>query len=90
MASPNHYPSTRMQDHAWFAGLLVLYSFVELSFNHRMLELTAGVLSARDLDGLQFWGRLIAGLALACSCFAGWICAWLFAGRPCWSVLLWV
>jgi len=65
MASTNHYPSTRMQDHAWFAGLLVLYSFVELSFNHRMLELTEGLLSARDLDGLQFWGRLIAGFGFS-------------------------
>ena len=61
MANPSHYSSARMQDRAWFALLLVAYSFVELSFNHRMLELTEVALSAGDLDGLQFWGRLIAG-----------------------------
>ena len=65
MASPNHYLPARMQDHAWFAGLLVLYSFVELSFNHRMLELTEVALSVGDLDGLQFWGRLIAGFGFS-------------------------
>jgi hypothetical protein len=54
-----------MQDHAGFAALLVAYSFVELSFNHRMLELTEVVLSTSDLDGLQFWSRIIAGFGLS-------------------------
>jgi hypothetical protein len=54
-----------LQDQAWFAGVLVLYAVVELSFNHRMLELTDVVLSNSDLDGLQFWGRVIAGFGLS-------------------------
>ena len=54
-----------LQDQAWFAGVLVLYALVELSFNHRMLELTDVVLSNSDLDGLQFWGRVIAGFGLS-------------------------
>jgi len=65
MASPNLHPPARLQDHAGFAALLVAYSFVELSFNHRMLELTEVVLSAGDWDGLQFWGRAIAGFGLS-------------------------
>lgn len=65
MANPNHYASARMQNRAWFALLLVAYSFVELSFNHRMLELTEVVLSTGDVDGLQFWGRIIAGIGLS-------------------------
>jgi hypothetical protein len=54
-----------LQDQAWFAGVLVLYALVELSFNHRMLELTDVVLSNSDLDGVQFWGRIIAGFGLS-------------------------
>jgi hypothetical protein len=65
MFSPTPHPPARMQDHAWFAVLLVAYAFVELSFNHRMLELTEVLLSADDLDGLEFWGRTIAGFGLS-------------------------
>ena len=54
-----------LQDQAWFAAVLVMYALVELSFNHRMLELTDVVLSNPDLDGLQFWGRVIAGFGLS-------------------------
>ena len=61
------HPTTpvSLQDQAWFAGVLVLYALVELSFNHRMLELTDVVLSNSDLDGVQFWGRIIAGFGLS-------------------------
>ena len=58
-------PPVSLQDQAWFAGVLVLYALVELSFNHRMLELTDVVLSNSDLDGVQFWGRIIAGFGLS-------------------------
>ena len=58
-------PTVSLQDQAWFAGVLVLYALVELSFNHRMLELTDVVLSNSDLDGVQFWGRIIAGFGLS-------------------------
>ena len=54
-----------LQDQAWFAAVLVMYALVELSFNHRMLELTDVVLSNPDLDGLQFWCRVIAGFGLS-------------------------
>ena len=58
-------PPVSLQDQAWFAGVLVLYALLELSFNHRMLELTDVVLSNSDLDGVQFWGRIIAGFGLS-------------------------
>jgi len=64
--SPSTFPNAaRLQDQIWFALVLVIYALVELAFNHRMLELTGGVLSNQDLDGLQFWGRLIAGFGLS-------------------------
>ena len=65
MKQPQPNPSVSLQDQAWFAGVLVLYALVELSFNHRMLELTDVVLSDKDLDGVQFWGRIIAGFGLS-------------------------
>ena len=45
MTIPKPLPPVSLQDQAWFAGVLVLYALVELSFNHRMLELTDVVLS---------------------------------------------
>jgi hypothetical protein len=65
MTRPQATPPVSLQDQAWFAGVLVLYALVELSFNHRMLELTDVVLSNSDLDGVQFWGRIIAGFGLS-------------------------
>ena len=65
MSIPKPLPPVSLQDQAWFAGVLVLYALVELSFNHRMLELTDVVLSNSDLDGVQFWGRIIAGFGLS-------------------------
>ena len=65
MTIPKPLPPVSLQDQAWFAGVLVLYALVELSFNHRMLELTDVVLSNSDLDGVQFWGRIIAGFGLS-------------------------
>ena len=65
MKQPHPQPPVSLQDQAWFAGVLVLYALVELSFNHRMLELTDVVLSDKDLDGVQFWGRIIAGFGLS-------------------------
>ena len=65
MTRPQPNPPVSLQDQAWFAGVLVLYALVELSFNHRMLELTDMVLSNSDLDGVQFWGRIIAGFGLS-------------------------
>ncbi len=65
MTTPKPLPPVSLQDQAWFAGVLVLYALVELSFNHRMLELTDVVLSNSDLDGVQLWGRIIAGFGLS-------------------------
>ena len=65
MSIPKPLPTVCLQDQAWFAGVLVLYALVELSFIHRMLELTDVVLSNSDLDGVQFWGRIIAGFGLS-------------------------
>lgn len=66
-AVPSTAPPSKanLQDQVWFALVLVVYALVELSFNHRMLELTDVVLSNPDLDGLQFWGRVIAGFGLS-------------------------
>ena len=54
MTNTEPKPPVSLQDQAWFAAVLVLYALVELSFNHRMLELTDVVLSDKDLDGVQF------------------------------------
>ena len=73
MSIPKPLPTVSLQDQAWFAGVLVLYALVELSFNHRMLELTDVVLSNSDLDGVQFWGRIIAGFGLSMLLLLRWL-----------------
>lgn len=52
----------------WFLGLLAGYSVLELSFNHRLLDLAGGValpVSAADLLDIEIWARVVSGLGLA-------------------------
>jgi hypothetical protein len=64
-SSINH-PSLTLQP--WFLFLLACYTVLELSFNHRLLEL-AGDLQLRtttaQLDDIEIWGRVVSGLGLA-------------------------
>jgi len=52
----------------WFLFLLAAYTVLELSFNHRLLEL-AGDLSLNtttvQLNDIEIWGRIVSGLGLA-------------------------
>lgn len=52
----------------WFLILLACYTVLELSFNHRLLDL-AGDLQWRantvHLDDMEVWGRVVSGLGLA-------------------------
>ena len=52
----------------WFLILLACYTVLELSFNHRLLEL-AGDLQLRvttvQLSDIEIWGRVVSGLGLA-------------------------
>jgi hypothetical protein len=52
------------QKNPWFLALLTLYTLVELSFNHRLLEFAGQAFDRDDLDGLEFWGRCISGCGL--------------------------
>jgi hypothetical protein len=64
-SSVNH-PSLTLQP--WFLFLLACYTVLELSFNHRLLEL-AGDLQLRattaQLNDIEIWGRVVSGLGLA-------------------------
>ena len=49
-------------------GLLAAYAVLELSFNHRLLELSATMLSdpgATRLRDMEIWARVVSGLGLA-------------------------
>ena len=52
----------------WFLALLAGYAVLELSFNHRLLDL-AGDLQLNStptqLHDIELWGRLVSGLGLA-------------------------
>jgi len=52
----------------WFLTLLACYTVLELSFNHRLLEL-GGHLQLRvtpvQLKDIEIWGRVVSGLGLA-------------------------
>lgn len=52
----------------WFLGLLVLYALFELSFNHRLLQLSGGLqvdASAEHWQHLELWARVLSGVGLA-------------------------
>ena len=60
--------STSLPSQPWFLFLLAAYAVLELSFNHRLLELTGGMLSGVDaaqLHAMELWARVVSGLGLA-------------------------
>lgn len=62
----------------WFLTLLVAYSVLELSFNHRLLDLTGNPsanLTASDLHGMEIWARVVSGLGLALLLMR-WLAGW--------------
>lgn len=53
---------------SWFLCLLALYVVLELSFNHRLLEMAGGQTgnaTATQWQSLEFWARFVSGLGLA-------------------------
>ncbi len=59
-------PSLNLQ--VWFLALLAGYAVLELSFNHRLLELAGDLqLTATpdQLHDIELWGRVVSGLGLA-------------------------
>lgn len=52
----------------WFLTLLAGYAVLELSFNHRLLELAGNLQqtsTAVQLHDIELWGRVVSGLGLA-------------------------
>lgn len=62
------YPTARLSLQPWFLLLLAAYAVLELSFNHRLLELAAGMLTGVDatrVQAMELWARVVSGLGLA-------------------------
>lgn len=52
----------------WFLFLLACYTVLELSFNHRLLELAGDLqwnTTSVQLNDIEIWGRIVSGLGLA-------------------------
>lgn len=52
----------------WFLTVLACYALLELSFNHRLLELAGDLQLTTTVDQLhdiELWGRVVSGLGLA-------------------------
>ena len=52
----------------WFLTVLACYAVLELSFNHRLLELAGDLhlsTTADQLHDIELWGRVVSGLGLA-------------------------
>ncbi len=60
--------STRLSFQPWFLLVLAAYAVLELSFNHRLLELTGGMTTGVDalrVQAMEHWARVVSGLGLA-------------------------
>lgn len=58
----------RLSFQPWFLALLAAYAVLELSFNHRLLELAGGPMSGLtggQLHDMELWARVVSGLGLA-------------------------
>jgi len=52
----------------WFLTVLACYAVLELSFNHRLLELAGDLqltTTPEQLHDIELWGRVVSGLGLA-------------------------
>lgn len=61
-------PSLSLPLQSWFLLLLAAYAVLELSFNHRLLELAGGMLAGIDpsrVQAMEVWARVVSGLGLA-------------------------
>jgi 4-hydroxybenzoate polyprenyltransferase len=57
----------RLSWQPWFLCLLAAYAVLQLSFNHRLLELAGGMLTGVDatrVQAMEYWARVVAGLGL--------------------------
>ncbi|MEN9888566.1 MAG: hypothetical protein RL559_603 [Pseudomonadota bacterium] len=64
----NDHPPRRLADQPGFWAMLAAYTVLELSFNHRLLEVAGGVQSAdavAQLHSLELWARCVSGAGLA-------------------------
>lgn len=63
-----NFNNRALQVQPWFLILLAAYAVLELSFNHRLLELAGDLqrsATAAQLNDIELWGRLVSGLGLA-------------------------
>ena len=52
----------------WFLTLLAAYAVLELSFNHRLLQLAGNAMTedtVQQLRHMELWARVVSGLGLA-------------------------
>ena len=64
----NIFTSKALNVQPWFLILLACYAVLELSFNHRLLELAGDLqmtTTAVQLHDIEIWGRIVSGLGLA-------------------------
>ena len=60
--------SSHLSRQPWFLGLLAIYAVLQLSFNHRLLELAGGLpgsVSPLQWHDMELWARVVSGLGLA-------------------------
>ena len=56
----------RLHQPWWFLVLLAAYAVLELSFNHHLMQVSAGeAVGMARIEDLEFWARIISGLGLA-------------------------
>ena len=57
-----------LNSQVWFLAVLACYAVLELSFNHRLLELAGDLqltTTPDQLHDIELWGRVVSGLGLA-------------------------
>jgi hypothetical protein len=67
MHTPSHNDRA-LTSRPWFLLLLAAYTVLELSFNHRLLELAGDLqlgATTTMLKDIEIWGRIVSGLGLA-------------------------
>lgn len=66
-------------------GITLVYLLLECAFNARLLDVAGGQADSHDIKEVEFWGRIISGLAVALALCGTFVLPWLHRRKAGWK-----
>ena len=66
-------------------GITLAYLLLECAFNARLLDVAGGQADSHAIEKVEFWGRIISGLAVALALCGTFVLPWLHHRKASWK-----